>query len=432
MPLIALWESNSTVVEQFSIEQVVATAGNGELKDASLCSDELRNFLAQVSTPKLASYVERCLSFGFSKSGMVLQDLINELGRRLDFAVENGRYQGTANAVGFDGVWASPEGRSIVIEVKTTDVYRISLDKIAEYREKLIASGHVGKSSSILIVVGREDTGELEAQVRGSRHAWDIRLLSTEALLKLVQLKENAEDTATGIKIRELLFPMEYTRLDQIIDVMFTTATDVQPILNSEGELGAQENEAENAIAIIDSDGGKEVEKANSKGTWEFTDSRLLQEKREEILQAVSQKIGNALIKKSRALYWDASHDHRVACSISKRYTKNNTYRYWYAFHPQWDDFLREGKTGLFVLGCMDQSFAFCIPWAILNPLLLYLNTTTTEHSTYWHIHVGEDKQSGYYMLVSKKERNLPLNNYILNVPPKIVAVEPAAIAKYS
>jgi len=35
----------------------------------------------------------------------------------------------------------------------------------------------------VLIVVGRQDTGELEAQIRGSRHAWDIRLISAEALL---------------------------------------------------------------------------------------------------------------------------------------------------------------------------------------------------------------------------------------------------------
>jgi hypothetical protein len=402
MPLIALWESNSAVVDQFSIEQVVATAGNGELKDGSLCSTELRSFLAQVSTPKLANYVERCLSSGFAKSWMVLQDLINELGRRLDFTVENGRYQGITSAVGFDGVWTSPEGRSIVIEVKTTDVYRIPLDRIVEYREKLIASSRVGKSSSILIVVGRDDTGELEAQVRGSRHAWDIRLLSTEALLKLVQLKENAEDAGTSKKIRELLFPMEYTRLDQIIDVMFTTATDVEGVLNTEGDALIGSNTAEIQRTISNSTVAEVDEGLPSKGTWEFTDSRLLQEKREEILQSVGSKIGMALIKKSRALYWDASHDHRVACSISKRYTRTGSYRYWYAFHPQWNEFLSEGKTGLFVLGCMDQSFAFCIPWAILNPLLPYLNTTTTERSTYWHIHIGEDEDSGYYLLVSK------------------------------
>ena len=68
------------------------------------------SFLSQVVTPKLVKYVERCLSPGFAKSGMVLQDLINELGRRLDFSVENGRYQGVTNAVGFDGIWKSPEG----------------------------------------------------------------------------------------------------------------------------------------------------------------------------------------------------------------------------------------------------------------------------------------------------------------------------------
>jgi hypothetical protein len=322
MPLIALWESSSVVVDQFSIEQVVATAGNGELRDGSLCSTELRSFLARVPTPKLAGYVERCLSFGFSKSGMVLQDLINELGRRLDFSVENGRYQGTTNAVGFDGLWASPEGRSIVVEVKTTDAFRISLDTIVEYREKLIASANVGKSSSILIIVGREDTGELEAQVRGSRHAWDVRLLSTEALLKLVQLKENAEDAVTGKKSRELLFPMEYTRLDQIIDVMFTTATDVQTGLDSTSDATSEEAEDEPQSESVDGKGEPREEKSLSKGVWEFTDSRLLQEKREEILQSVGHNLGTSLIKKSRALYWDSSHDTRVACSISKRYTK--------------------------------------------------------------------------------------------------------------
>jgi len=104
MPLIALWESSSAVVDQFSIEQVVAMAGNGELRDGSLCSAELRTFFSQVLIPKIATYVERCLSTAFPKNGMVLQDLINELGRRLDFSVENGRYQGTTNSVGFAGI----------------------------------------------------------------------------------------------------------------------------------------------------------------------------------------------------------------------------------------------------------------------------------------------------------------------------------------
>jgi hypothetical protein len=96
---------------------------------------------------------------------MVLQDLVNELGRRLDYTVTNGRYQGTQNAIGFDGLWRSPEGHTIVVEVKTSDAYRISLDTLSGYRQRLISNGEITDESSILIVVGRQDTGELEAQV---------------------------------------------------------------------------------------------------------------------------------------------------------------------------------------------------------------------------------------------------------------------------
>ena len=110
MPLIDLWKSNPSAVDQFTIEQVVAAAGNGELKDKSKCSEELREFLTQISTGKIDDFVEHCLTKSFTRSGMVLQELVNELGRRLDFIVENGRYQGASNIVGFDGLWLSPEG----------------------------------------------------------------------------------------------------------------------------------------------------------------------------------------------------------------------------------------------------------------------------------------------------------------------------------
>lgn len=45
--------------------------------------------------------------------------------------VTDGRYRGVKGQVGFDGLWMSVDGRAIVIEVKTTDAYRIDLDRIA-------------------------------------------------------------------------------------------------------------------------------------------------------------------------------------------------------------------------------------------------------------------------------------------------------------
>ena len=282
MPLLAFWSSNPKEVGDSSIEQIVAMAGDGNLKDNSPCSLELREYLTQTDSKKLGSYVEHCLSSSFAKSRLVFQDLVNELGRRLDYKVTNGRYQGTSTTIGFDGIWISPEGHTIISEVKTTDAYTISLDKIAAYRQKLLAAKEINSPSSILIVVGRQDTGELEAQVRGSRHAWDIRLISAVSLLKLVQLKENSDESETNQKIRNLLTPMEFTRLDSLVDVMFTTATDV--------EAGIVETVAEEIGEI-----SAARPQATAGSGWEFTDAAVLDSKRNEIIDAVSRMIGSKL-----------------------------------------------------------------------------------------------------------------------------------------
>ena len=52
---------------------------------------------------------------------------------------------------------------------------------------------------------------------------------------------------------------MEYTRLDQIIDVMFTTATDVQPVFAPERESAIELDDKAEETAMTESkvsDGG--------------------------------------------------------------------------------------------------------------------------------------------------------------------------------
>ena len=373
MPLIEFWNSNPSAFEGMGIEQIVAMAGDGNLTDGSRCSEEFRDYLSQIPSARIARYVESCLSSGFQRSGMVLQDLVNELGRRLDYKVSNGRYQGNAKEIGFDGIWISPEEQTIIVEVKTTDTYRISLDTISTYRDRLLREAKIANPSSIIIVVGRQDTGELEAQVRGSRHAWDIRLVSTNALIKLVHLKENADDPETSRKIRSVLVPAEYTRLDHLIDVVFTTAADIE----TAGRDSAPEIEesAKSHVELKDSD--------------ESGPGMDVQRKRDQVVDAMGRKLSVQFVKNSRALYWDSKHEARVACTISKRYP-SRTYQYWYAYHPQWDEFLRDGSKSYFVLGCTDQPFAFAVPWTIIHGVLDKLNTTTTDRTTYWHINVAE------------------------------------------
>ena len=404
MALLSIFASNPHAVDQLNIEQVVSMAGDGQLRDGSPCSEELREYIRQISTSKIGAYIEHCLSSSFAKGGIVLQDLVNELGRRLDYNVVDGRYQGVVGGIGFDGLWSSPEGHSLVAEVKTTDAYRLSLDTLANYRAKLSAAGKLTANSSILIIVGRQDTGELEAQIRGSRHAWDVRVISAEALIKLVQLKENSEATETGLKIRSLLIPVEYTRLDRMVDVMFTTAADVE---SSPLGLGPIAPPPSAALGPVD-------EQVSSKSSFQFTDSKLLQATRERIVEALGQREGAALIRKSRALYWSADHAVRVACSISKRYDAGTPY--WYAFHPAWDDFLGEGARSFFVLGCMDRGEAFAIPISAIKSVLPLLNTTTAKDGgTFWHIHLA-DRPTGMELLVPKRSDNLAIQQFSLTV----------------
>ena len=397
MALLSIWANSADAVLSLSIKQIVTMAGDGRLVDGSECSVELRTFLSQVPSEKLAEYAEFCLTSGFEKSGETLQDVVNELGRRLDFEVTNGRYQGSSNAVGNDGLWLSPEGHHLLVEVKTTDAYRVSLDTIAKYRNSLSDQNKIDSSSSMLLVVGRKDTGELEAQVRGSRHAWDMRLIGVGALIDLVRLKENTEDEATGMKMRSILVPREYTRLDSLIDVIFATAQDVEASTEPE--------------PLSD---GNQQPPSKEKSHWDFTDTGLVDQKREEILNEFSRQHGVKLVRKSRATYWTADRTFRVACTISKRYEEPKD-PYWFAFGHKWREFIKASDQGYFVLGCMDLNIAFAIPSSIMEAKLPDLNATDNERGHWWHIVIRQLDNKQYVITSSRTGNHLDLTPYVIH-----------------
>lgn len=173
--ILSLWRDNENMFANKTCEQIVTFAAEGKLRDGSETSKQFREVLSHVPPELLIRYVNECLSKSFSDAAFALQDVVNEIGSRLGFQIEHGRYRGTAQAIGYDGIWRSTDGYALIIEVKTTDAYRINLDTPAGYRLQLIAEDRVHKQlSSVLLIVGRFDTGDLEAQIRGSRHAWDV------------------------------------------------------------------------------------------------------------------------------------------------------------------------------------------------------------------------------------------------------------------
>jgi len=392
MPLLSFWKSNRDEVLKMTVEQVVSSAGDGHLRDGSEASKEFRDYLRVCPSESLFNYARHCLENSFEKGGVVLQDIVNELGRRLDFDVEDGLYQGKKTVVGFDGIWRSQSDPDILVEVKTTDYVAVSLDRIAAYRERLYAERRIEPNASMLVVVGREDTGGLEAQVRGSRYAWDMRLISVERLIKLVQIKEKSDDPTTLSQIRQLLRPFEYTKIDRIIDVIFTTAVDVE------------EQIAEHP-PVEDPD--------KTRGTFkqDRTDPDLLSAKRLDAVEAFARSKGQELVRHSRTLFWSSDKTFRVCCAVSKRY-EGDYQPYWYAFHPNWDRFLSEGKDSYFVLSCMDRTEAYAVPYSVLDKQKKNLNVTERSDKSYWHVALNTLEDGSLAINLSRIGKKLALKPF--------------------
>lgn len=377
MPLLDLWAKSPDQLRDKQVQQLIAFAGAGRLLDDSLCSAEFRSFLATIPSANLSAYSEQCLSQSFSDSGLALQDFVNEIGARLGASVTHGRYRGSTKHSGFDGLWDFPSRHSIVVEVKTTDAYRIDLNTIAEYRRALINSGTAAEAnSSMLLVVGRQDTGDLEAQIRGSRYAWDIRIISVDALLRLMRTKEEVEDPLIVQRIHSILIPREFTRLDAIADVLFSTAEDIK--------------QDESPVKV-------EEEPENTKSD----EAKVLPAFHEACVQRIQGRLGVSLVKRSRAGY--SSPDKTVAlnCSMSKEHNPDTHPNYWFGFHPHQQEFLRQHSRAYAAFGCGTSTRLILVPYADFEPWLEDMWTTSNDDRMYWHVVIY--REGNRYTLRRKK-----------------------------
>lgn len=389
MPLTELWTSSQQELQDKHVQQIIGFAGDGKLRDGGVASKEFRAFLALVPSNLLARYANDCLTDKFDGSGLALQDVINEVGIRLGFKVEQGRYRGVQGEIGFDGLWVSPDGFAIVVEVKTTDAYRIDLETVAGYRRNLVKGDRAkAESCSILLIVGRTDTGDLEAQVRGSRHAWDIRLISIDGLLRLMNLKEELDDPQIMEKIRRVLTPQEFTKVDGIIDLVFSAAEEVK-----KEEPPADETPED----------GDEPKKPK------FVPSNF----RDECAARVQKHLGQPLVKRSFASYSSPDESLKIICINSREYKKTKASGYWFAFHPHQRDLLRDGSKTFLALGCGSKENILLIPGPTFVQWLERFHITELEGRFYWHIRIDKDKDR-YLLRVKKGAEVVPLDQYLI------------------
>lgn len=410
MAIVDVYKNNKEQFQDKKVNQIIAICGNGILSDGGTASLEFRDFLPSLALEKLIEYLNQCLEDSFKDSGFVLQDIINEVGRRIGYKVENGRYRGVRNENGFDGLWESPDGKKIIIEVKTTDAYRIDLNRVGHYRKKLATDGGFNSDDlSILIVVGRIDTGDLEAQVRGSKFAWDIRIISADALVKMAKVKSELEDPSVIRKIHGILVPKETTKLDEVVDLIFATTEDSKLVDLDEDEDDEDDFEGET----------EKFEKPSS----EYSGNRVSKKEKkftplnfnEKCKDKLSSKLGVEFIQDSRGKYYSATEGIGLICSISKEHQFPNAKRYWFLFHPYQMDYLDKYPKAFLALGCGSEDNIVMIPKDLIKATLDKLNKKIRKKdgSLQFHLHV-EDRNGAWSLIPNSRFERISLNQYYL------------------
>jgi hypothetical protein len=388
LALIDIWNSNKDELFEKHLKQVIAIAGEGTLRDGNSTSIELREFLGMVPSRKLADYANQCLEDSFEVSGLALQDVVNEVGRRLGYDVVDGKYRGRQGIPGQDGLWTLFDRHKIVVEVKTTDAYAINLETQIGYRKALAKNGDLDLDmSSILVVVGRIDTGGLEAQIRGSRHAWEIRIISVDALIRLMTLKDSLDDPTTLTRISQILVPREYTKLDEIIDIVFATAEDV-----TEPDIETDEDE-------VSIDSKEKLPK--------FVPVKF----HEKCAERLQDAFDIVLLNQSRTIYRSAEGNSKYLIIVSKMHGTQDAQRYWFAFHPHQRDALQAADSSFVVLGCGTEEKMFAIPFNVFKKHLDDTWTTEREDRMYWHVRV-EQRDGHYYWALRRGTENIEIDEY--------------------
>jgi hypothetical protein len=271
-------------------------------------------------------------------------------------------------------LWKATDGFSLLVEVKTTDAYRINLDTVAGYRDELIRIGKIdSQRSSILITVGRQDTGDLEAQIRGSQHAWEIRLISLEALLRLAEVKVELSDWDTSNKINQLLRPVEYTRLDRIVELLFAAKKDLETPAAIAPPIDVKQPRAAPTVTPT------ELEKA-----------------RDAAVSRIGNKLNCTFVRRGRAIRVSSDGTQRLVCLASQRYEgPSGAGNYWFGFTPAQRTFLSESSHVWVAFVCADSNRSFLVEWDQFKKWLSDLWTTPPapvkeEDIRHWHIYFND------------------------------------------
>ncbi len=203
-----------------------------------------------VTTPAtLRDYIETCLRTPGTQYNRALQDLINHAGSMMKFEVEFGRYQGVVGQIGHDGLWRSPKGLNIVVEVKTTDAYAIKTSTLLGYIDTLVSEKKIPDRDRALglYIVGRADAGlvQLQNSIIAEKLDHQVRVATVEATLSLVEL---VIDQGLSHEDVLLLLRPSPPAIDSTIEIIARIASVAEAEEPIQGEVAVEAGSTESPV----------------------------------------------------------------------------------------------------------------------------------------------------------------------------------------
>jgi hypothetical protein len=202
-----------------------------------------------------------------------------------------------------------------------------------------------------------------------------------------LKIRQDLDSPSVEARIREVLVPREYTRVDEIIDLVFSTAEDI--LEETPKELG-----------------GSDESKTISSGS-----NPKDREKPVSFNLACVDKIGkffNAdLTKKSRVVFGDLDSGLTITCAVSKEYSNSSGSGYWFAFHEHQLEKLSEASSAYACFGCGSPEQIAVLPLEFIKSQLEGMNQTVREDGRlYWHVQIH--RKGGKWVMHRRMEYEWP------------------------
>ena len=211
-------------------------------------------------------------------------------------------------------------------------------------------------------------------QLRGSIHAWSMRIISIDALIKLMIVNSSTSSLEVTEKIHTILKPFEYIKVDKIVDVLFTVT---------------EEKIVEEEIFEVTENQSNSFENSSRQNSNE-----IIQKKRIESINRLSIHLGINLIKRRKTFYADQSGEILIAIAISKKYETSNP-GYWYGYHLRQFNYLSQGKSSFMLFGMLDRNEVYALPFLELEQFKQKMDITESEgRDKYWHVRIFDKQQN--------------------------------------